>query len=195
MQRIYQVVRQSSLSYQTLAWAATLPLRLVCQGGRNALWRGQAGCRLAYLPQRALGASPACGAQVLVEGPARRTPGMLTGRTCHNKRVVFPADEAVPASLAATQAVDSSSDWGAGLGLGLGSPASPGPHCTPGCAGAPLKAGDYVAVEVVRAGVQSLGAAPLARTTAAEFVARFGGTLPGGAAQGGQRAAQRALAA
>ena len=189
MQRIFQVVRQSSLPYQTLAWAATLPLRRVCQGGRNALWRGQAGCRLAYLPHRALGASPACGAQVLVEGPARRAPGMLTGRTCHNKRVVFPADGAVPASLAATQAVDSSSERGAGSGSGLGPPASPGPQ------GAPLKAGDYVAVEVVRAGVQSLGAAPLARTTAAEFVARFGGTLPGGAARGGQRAAQRALAA
>lgn len=136
-------------------------------------------------------ASPACGVQVLVEGPARRTPGLLTGRTCHNKRVVFPADGAVPASLAAAAAVSLACD----LGAGSGSRAGPGPQGAPGSAGAPLKAGDYVAVEVLRAGVQSLGAAPLARTTAAEFVARFVSTLPGAAARDGLRAAQRALAA
>ena len=144
-----------------------------------------------HLPQRVRGASPACGAQVLVEGPARRTPGMLTGRTCHNKRVVFPADGAVPASLAAAAAAGPPSD----LDTGLGSRAGPGPQGAPGCAGAPLEAGDYVAVEVLRAGVQSLGAAPLARTTADEFVARFGSTLPGGTMRDGLRAAQRALAA
>ena len=123
---------------------------------------------------------------------------MLTGRTCHNKRVVFPADGPVPPSLAAAaQAVGSPSELDAvlGLRLGLGSPASPGPQGASGCAGAPLKAGDYVAVQVLRAGVQSLGGAPLARTTAAEFVARFGSTLPGGAVRVDLRAAPRALAA
>lgn len=142
-------------------------------------------------PRQVLNVSPACGAQVLVEGPARRTPGMLTGRTCHNKRVVFPADDPVPVSLAAAAAAASPSDLGAGLGFRAG----PGLEGAPGCAGAPLKAGDYVAVEVRRAGVQSLGVQPISRTTAAEFVARFGSTLPGGAVGNDLRAMQRELPA
>lgn len=107
--------------------------------------------------------------QVLVEGPARRSPALLTGRTCHNKRVLFAADAAVSESLAA-------------LAIGL-----PGARTE-------LRAGDYVAVQVERAGVQSLHARPLARTTAAEFIARFGSTLPGGAALAGGEGAVRAFA-
>jgi len=91
------------------------------------------------------------------------------GRTCHNKRVLFAADAAVPGSLAALRA---------------GPPGAP----------VELRAGDYAAVRVTSAGVQSLHAAPLARTTAAEFVARYGSTLPGGAEGACDRGALRAAA-
>ena len=121
---------------------------------------------------------------MLVEGPGKRSPELLTGRTCHNKRVVFPAHAAVPASLAAARAgaLPSSSALDAELGPHAG--LCPGLPGMPAGTGVQLVAGDYVAVEVLRAGVQSLGARPLARTTAAEFVARFGSTLPGGVVRG-----------
>ena len=102
-----------------------------------------------------------------MEGPARRSAGLLTGRTCHNKRVLFAADAPAPASLAAFQA-------------GAGSAAA-----------VQLQAGDYAAVEVVSAGVQTLNVRPLARTTAGEFLARFGSTLPGSVACGSAADAQR----
>ena len=113
---------------------------------------------------------------VLVEGPARRagavlgggagladaTPGhfstaarpLLTGRTCHGRRVLLEAGVAVPATY----------DRWAG-------PAPPGPRVL-------LRPGDYVAVRILRGPTGSLPAAALGRTSLADFVRQHGSTLP-----------------
>jgi tRNA A37 methylthiotransferase MiaB len=92
---------------------------------------------------------------VLVEGPARRGAGRLTGRTDTGKRAVF-ADAGVADGYAV----------GAAGGAGAA-----GPHVR-------LAPGDYVAVQVVAAGEATLVVAPLARTTLAEFVAAHGSAVP-----------------
>lgn len=91
---------------------------------------------------------------VLLEGPSRKHPDFLVGKTCSMKKVVLPAG-LVPASLA-----------GAAAAPGLGPLVGP-------CAG------DYVAVLVEGWQHSTLQATPLARTSTTEFVAQLGSTLPG----------------
>lgn len=91
---------------------------------------------------------------VLVEGLGKRhsdTNPELTGRTDTNKRT----------SIAALHAAPSLQDYLNGLGPPS---ASSSPAAT-----VPLQARDYVAVKVISAGVQTLRAIPLARTTISEF--------------------------
>ena len=90
---------------------------------------------------------------VLVEGPSRRSPAQLTGRTDANVRVNFP-DAPVPASFA---------------GAGAGNPLAPSAGPLVG-----LAPGDYVAVRVDASTGATLSGAALARTTLAEFWARHG---------------------
>lgn len=94
---------------------------------------------------------------VLVEGESRRSSDILTGRTCTGKRVFFSREE-VAASYSSVSGRQAAAD------------------STPAVA---LKAGDYVAVEVVSASTKSLHVNALARTSIAEFVRMHGTTLPG----------------
>ncbi|KDD75516.1 radical SAM protein [Helicosporidium sp. ATCC 50920] len=84
---------------------------------------------------------------VLVEGPAKRGEGMLTGRTDTFKRVVFDGREPVPGSYAASGRAG----------------------------GANVEKGDYVAVEIVDGSSGTLVGRALARTSIAEFSAAHGG--------------------
>ena len=88
---------------------------------------------------------------VLVEGPSRRDPGALTGRTDTFKRAIF-ADVDVPAGYAG------------GVHGGGGGPL------------VRLRPGDYVAVEVTAATGATVTARPLGRTSVAEFAAVHGGS-------------------
>jgi hypothetical protein len=97
---------------------------------------------------------------VLVEGRPKRGEGLLQGRSCTMKRVIFP-DGPLPCSLQAAAAG----------GSGVQAPA------------VSLQPGDYVAVYVdALSGNSTLVGRPLARTTTAEFVGVFGSTVPGAAA-------------
>lgn len=91
---------------------------------------------------------------VLVEGPSRRSPSNLTGRTDTFKRVVFP-NTPVPASYSGLDERDTSE----------------GPLVV-------LQPGDYVAVQVMEAGGGTLGVKPLARTSIGEFVGVHGSAVP-----------------
>lgn len=93
---------------------------------------------------------------ILVEGPSRRSPEDLTGRTDTYKRVVFP-DLVVP------------SQYHFSTSIGMGHSSAPAVRAV---------AGDYVAVQIVGAGGGTLQAVPLARTTLAEFVAVHGSAVP-----------------
>ena len=140
-----------------------------------------------------------CGAQVLVEGAAKRSPWLLTGRTCHNKRVVFPADGTIPASLAAAQAGAAAAGLAQRPGRRVRATRRAGPLSRVASAGARGRAAEGGGLRggagAARGRAVAGGAAPLARTSAAEFVARFGSALPGGAARDGLRVTRRALAA
>lgn len=101
---------------------------------------------------------------VLVEGPARKsTPGapLLTGRTDDGKRCVLPAVARVHAGLDAALAAAAAAESGRSGG------AAP-------AAGAVLRPGDFVAVEVVGAGATSLAGRPLAVTDLSEWAALVG---------------------
>ena len=87
---------------------------------------------------------------VLVEGPSKRAPHKLQGRTCTMKRTVF-ADVPVPASGLAWQA--------ARHATGGSSTSSPS-----------LKPGDYVAVKIQDAGASTLMGTALHRTTLTDFI-------------------------
>eukprot|EP00887_Chlorella_sp_A99_P005723 scaffold1.g5723.t1 len=119
---------------------------------------------------------------VLVEGPSRRSPEQLTGRTDTFARVVFDAAP-VPASYAAWAAAAAAAPGGAREAPSAGPPL------------VELRPGDYVAVQVATATGGSLLARPLARTSLAEFVAAHGSAAPlkaygplGGGAAGGAAA-------
>jgi hypothetical protein len=112
--------------------------------------------------QRSMAGEPGSIHIVLVEGRPKRGEGLLQGRSCTMKRVIFP-DGPVPCSLQAAAAA-------AGSGSAAQAPA------------VALRPGDYVAVYVdALNGNSTLVARPLARTTTAEFVGMFGSTVPGAA--------------
>ncbi|GBF91424.1 hypothetical protein Rsub_04164 [Raphidocelis subcapitata] len=125
---------------------------------------------------------------VLLEGPARKGEGMLTGRTCSNKRVVF-RDGPLPAALDDLRRAAEAASGGGGGVIGGGGFVYRGPFVQP-------RPGEYVAclVREVVSGATLL-ATPLARTSAAAFVAEFGGTLPGRGAGGWVAAAGAAAEA
>lgn len=105
---------------------------------------------------------------VLLEGPARKVAGSWSGKTDTMKKVVVPG-AGVPASLA---------DWAAAQ-AGQGGHSAGGGGGRSGAAGplVELQSGDYVAVQVEGYSGGMLTARPLARTSIAEFVGRFGATL------------------
>jgi hypothetical protein len=108
---------------------------------------------------------------VLVEGPSKRSTDAVpewTGRSDNNKRIVFgrPAASGLGGAgssdlLPPTLALAVPQVLGQGAGGGL----------QPLTSGVPVAAGQYVAVRVVRAGVTTLNAVPVALTTLAEFAA------------------------
>lgn len=87
---------------------------------------------------------------VLVEGPSKRAPHKLQGRTCTMKRTVFE-DVPLPASGQAWQAARHAT----------GSSSFSCPR---------LKPGDYVAVKIQDAGASTLMGTALHRTTLTDFV-------------------------
>jgi tRNA A37 methylthiotransferase MiaB len=96
---------------------------------------------------------------ILVEGPSRKAPQMLTGLTDTNKRVVIEDGAVPPAySHAAHQHQDA--------------------EATAHSSGVRLRPGDYAAVEVTAATGATLHARVLARTTLAEFVLVHGSAAP-----------------
>jgi tRNA A37 methylthiotransferase MiaB len=103
---------------------------------------------------------------VLVEGESRRSPGVLTGRTCTGKRVFF-ARESVPESCAAGHRAAARAEAEDEAAARADDEAAVN-----------LEPGDYVAVEVTSATASALQAKPLARTSVAEFVRFHGSTVP-----------------
>ena len=87
---------------------------------------------------------------VLVEGPSKRSPHKLQGRTCTMKRTVFE-DVHVPASGLEWQAARHATS-----GSSTSSPS--------------LKPGDYVAVRIQDAGASTLMGTALHRTTLTDFI-------------------------
>lgn len=89
---------------------------------------------------------------VMVEGPSRRSPGILTGRTCTGKRVYFNDGGVLPSYVSPK----------AGISAGRMVRMQPG---------------DFVAVHVTSATASALQAVPLAVTSTAEFVRQHGSTV------------------
>lgn len=94
-------------------------------------------------------AEVSCRHLVLVEGPSRRSPSILTGRTCTGKRV-FMCDEEVSSSYGPSQ---------------------------PRRSAARMQPGDYVAVDIISATGSALQAKALGVTSIAEFVDLHGSTV------------------
>lgn len=127
------------------------------------------------------------GVQVLVEGPSRKDPGSLTGRTCTNKRVqiIGAAEVLVPDSYgplwrshprSGAEVGRRSGAWSASdsvSGSSSTSKTSAGALPIDGCVR--LAPGDYAAVEVQSAGAVSLEGVAVARTSLKEFFAVHGG--------------------
>ncbi|BDA45610.1 CDK5 regulatory subunit-associated protein 1 [Coccomyxa sp. Obi] len=88
---------------------------------------------------------------VMIEGPSRRSPSVLTGRTCTGKRV-FLADDCVCPSYGPSEAKE-------------------------GKAAVRMRPGDYVAVEIVSATASALQAQSLGLSSIAGFVALHGSTV------------------
>ena len=89
---------------------------------------------------------------VMIEGPSRRSPNILTGRTCTGKRV-FLADECVSPSYRPSETKELAAR------------------------AVRMHPGDYVAVEITSATASALQAQPLGLTGIAGFVALHGSTL------------------
>jgi hypothetical protein len=136
---------------------------------------------------------------VLVEGSARKGGGMLAGRSCTNRRVIFQ-EGPVPLGLdQLAQHAQHAQRSGLASGGGGDGGGLVGGGWRPALCGGPAgepRPGDYVAC-VVREVVSgaTLVAAPLARTTLAEFVRTFGATNPGRLAPGHAAAGWVAAAA
>jgi hypothetical protein len=112
--------------------------------------------------------------QVLVEGPSRRDPGALTGRTDTFRRAVFHA-QPVPASYTAALASSAGQASTASSfppGDAAQQPQQPQPLVS-------LQRGDYVAVQIASATGGTLQARALARTSVREFVGVHGSAAPG----------------
>lgn len=88
---------------------------------------------------------------VMIEGPSRRSPSVLTGRTCTGKRV-FLADDCVCPSYGPSEAKESK-------------------------AAVRMQPGNYVAVEITSATASALQAQSLGLTSIAGFVALHGSTV------------------
>lgn len=98
---------------------------------------------------------------VLVEGPAKRQgETQWTGRTCGNRRVVFPRadDLRVPDHYVRGERGDRSTQVTVPV---------------------PVQVGDYVAVEITGHATSTLFGDVVARTTISEFVGRHGGATVG----------------
>lgn len=110
---------------------------------------------------------------VLVQGPSKRDPAWLTGRTDSMKRVVFSDVVLPPSYTLAASPVGSSSSLQSASSFGGDSGRS-------GISNDGVRAepGDYVAVEIVSASAGTLTARPVALTTLREFVAVHGSCNP-----------------
>jgi tRNA A37 methylthiotransferase MiaB len=88
---------------------------------------------------------------VLIEGASRRSPSILTGRTCTGKRVFLDDAKVCP-----TYGPSQAESWQSAVRM---------------------QPGDYVAVEIVSGTAAALQAQPLSVTSIAEFVAVHGRTV------------------
>ncbi len=88
---------------------------------------------------------------VMIEGPSRRSPSVLTGRTCTGKRVFLAHDSVCP-SYGPSTAKESE-------------------------AAVRMHPGDYVAVEIISGTASALQAQPLGPTSISAFVALHGSTV------------------
>ena len=125
---------------------------------------------------------------VLVEGRSRRSEAYLTGRTCTNKRVVFPDEpvplpDASPGAVALAAWLEAGGDGAAGGGGGRAGGAAGGVASTwaATAASAPrahLAAGEYVAVLVESGTMMTLRGRPLWRAPSLRQFAAVAGPAP-----------------